>query len=93
LSCWGMSVVLLGDDGVAGLWKLQHIIDDALKKAGLGRLGRSRSTPHMTLLYDDRSIPEQFVEPVVWTVQEFVLIRSLMGQSHHIEFDRWPLLG
>jgi 2'-5' RNA ligase len=90
---FGSSVVLLGDDGVIGLLKLQHIIDDALKKAGLGRWGKSRSTPHMTLLYDDCGIPEQFVEPAVWTVQEFVLIRSLIGQSRHIEFDRWPLRG
>src|SRR6202012_5783369 len=85
------SVVLLGDDGIVGLSMLQHTINGAFKKAGLGRLGKSGSTPHMTLLYEARRVPEQFVEPVVWTVQEFVLIRSLIGQSHHEEFDRWPL--
>jgi RNA 2',3'-cyclic 3'-phosphodiesterase len=87
------SAALFGDDGVVGLLELQHIIDAAMKKAGLGRLGKSRSTPHMTLLYDDRGISKEFVEPVVWTVQEFVLIRSLIGHSHHTELDRWPLRG
>ena len=87
------SVVLLGDDGIVGLSMLQHTINGAFKKAGLGHLGKSGSTPHMTLLYECGGIPEQFVEPVVWSVQEFVLIRSLIGHSHHIEFERWPLHG
>jgi 2'-5' RNA ligase len=48
-------------------------------------------TPHVTLLYDDRMVPEQAVEPISWRVREFVLTHSLLGKTQHVELGRWPL--
>jgi 2'-5' RNA ligase len=45
----------------------------------------------VTLLYDERGIAEHAIEPVSWTVREFVLVHSLRGQSKYIPLGRWPL--
>jgi len=62
--------------------------------AGLGRLGldvERLRTPHVTILYDERRIPEQSVEPIRWRVGHLVLIKSFTGESQYIELGRWPL--
>jgi 2'-5' RNA ligase len=87
-------LVLRGDDGVSGLIALR----DRLVAATIGIPGsvpatRREFTPHLTLLYDAREIREEPVEEISWLVCEFVLIRSIFGQSHHIVLGRWPLRG
>jgi 2'-5' RNA ligase len=64
-----------------------------MKKAGIGRSIMSRFTPHMTLFYGDRIVIERSIEPIRWTVRDFVLVQSLRGrgQSRHIHLERWPL--
>lgn len=47
--------------------------------------------PHVTLLYDERMVAPEPVGPVSWTVREFVLVRSLLGQTRHERLGRWPL--
>lgn len=47
--------------------------------------------PHMTLLYDQQSVPDIAVKPVRWTAREFVLIDSLRGEGRHEILGRWPL--
>jgi RNA 2',3'-cyclic 3'-phosphodiesterase len=86
-------LVLVGGEGVVGLMAFQQAVGLAMKRAGLGRWVRSPFTPHMTLLYDDRVVGEQIVEPVSWRVQEFVLVHSLLGRTQHIPLGRWPLRG
>lgn len=52
-----------------------------------------RFTPHMTLFYDEASVPEhRLAEPVSWIAREFVLIRSFIGRCEYEYIDRWPLL-
>lgn len=85
--------VLRGGDGVASLIAFQQTLGDALKKTVLGRWAKPAYTPHVTLLYDDRSVPEQPVPAVSWTASEFVLIHSLIGQTLHVPLARWPLRG
>ena len=47
-------------------------------------------SPHLTLIYADRPLAERQVEPVGWTVREFVLVRS----HHGLEvLGRWALRG
>jgi 2'-5' RNA ligase len=57
----------------------------------LARWAKGVFTPHVTLLYDGMSVAEQPVDPISWTVGEFVLVHSLLGQTRHIILDRWPL--
>ncbi|OOG39847.1 2'-5' RNA ligase family protein [Polaromonas sp. A23] len=83
--------VLRGGDGVASLIAFQQTLGDALKKTVLGRWAKPAYTPHVTLLYDDRGVPEQPVPAVSWTASEFVLIHSLIGQTLHVPLARWPL--
>lgn len=85
-------LVLLGDEGgVLALRAFQRALGLALMRRGLGGAVESRYTPHLTLLYDHRQIAEQKVEPVTWVAREFVLVRSLIGQSRHEVLARLPL--
>jgi 2'-5' RNA ligase len=86
-------VVLVGEDGVAGLMQFQRELVAALDRTGIGRRKRRLYNPHVTLLYDDRRIPDQPVEAISWIVREFVLVCSLHGQGRHIPLARWPLRG
>ncbi len=83
--------VLRGDAGLAGLMAFQQALGLEMTKAGLGRWTKSAYTPHVTLLYDDLAVAEQAVQPISWTAREFVLVRSLIGQTLHVPLARWPL--
>jgi RNA 2',3'-cyclic 3'-phosphodiesterase len=85
-------LVLCGGDGVAKLIAFQRTLGDAIQTRGLGRV-KTQYTPHVTLLYDERGIERHAIEPVRWTVREFVLVHSLLGRTTHIPLGRWPLRG
>ena len=75
-------LVLLGGGDQSALQEFYGLLGDALRTAGFKRIQKS-FTPHMTLLYDSRLVPETPVPPVVWTVRNFVLVHSPYGQSRH----------
>ena len=50
-------------------------------------------TPHVTLLYDDGIVKEEYVEPVGWTVNEIVLLKAIMNRKTFQELGRWTLQG
>lgn len=83
-------LVLCSEDDVAELITLQRALGGEIHKRGLGR-AKPQYTPHVTLLYDERAIEDHAIEPVCWTVREFVLVHSLRGLSQHIPLGRWPL--
>ncbi|MEO7399848.1 MAG: 2'-5' RNA ligase family protein [Polaromonas sp.] len=85
--------VLRGGDGLAALMAFQQALGMAMKGAGLGSQVTSGYTPHVTLLYDDRCVAGQAVETIRWTVREFVLVHSQLGQSRHVPLSRWTLRG
>jgi 2'-5' RNA ligase len=86
------AVVLCGGAGVAGVVQLQHALAALLEPYGLcGHLPR-RPTPHLTLLYDYQCMPERAIAPIRWTVSDFVLIHSQLGQlAPYRVLGRWPL--
>ena len=45
----------------------------------------------VTLLFDVREVTQRPIDPLGWTVNVFVLVHSLIGQSKHIVLGRWPL--
>ena len=47
----------------------------------------------MTLFYDPRTIMPRAIDPVRWTMTEFVLVDSLRGQTKHVPLARWQLRG
>ena len=84
--------VLLGSEGVVGLMAFQAALGDALLHAGV-LVPRGHFKPHVTLLYDRGGFAPKAVEPITWTVREFVLIHSCLGKTRYDELGRWPLKG
>ncbi len=84
--------VLRGDDGIVGLLMLQEALGAVMEKASLGRRA-GHYTPHLTLMYGDRLVADQPIEPVGWTVREFVLVHSLLGRSRYVRLASFPLGG
>ena len=85
--------VLLAEQGVTALHAFQQALGAALKKNGLGGATQGDFKPHVTLLRDDTRLKPVAVAPVTWTVRDFVLIHSLLGQTRHVHLGRWPLRG
>ena len=86
-----LPLVLRAADGADALMDFQRALCVELIKAGVRHKGGSTFTPHVTLLYDAISVPRQTIEPIRWTVREFALIHSLLGQTRHIALKRWSL--
>ena len=80
--------VLIGDKGLEQLRSFRQTLGVALARKGLKRLAKREFTPHVTLLYADRKVEEYPIEPIRWTVNEFVLVHSMRGHRH---LARWPL--
>ncbi|MBI3367067.1 MAG: 2'-5' RNA ligase family protein [Burkholderiales bacterium] len=85
--------VLHSNDEMAPLMSFQQSLVGALRWAGLVLSQRedAQFKPHVTLLYDDRSVADEAIEPVGWTARDFVLVHSLIGQTRHVALGRWPL--
>ena len=84
-------LVLLGDDGVGGLTALQRSLGMAMREAGLGHRQQAGYTPHVTLMYGAFPVEERTIEPIKWTVSDFVLVHSHRGEGRHSRLGRWPL--
>ena len=86
-------LVLRGGEGLIALTAFQQALAMPLKKTAARHWLKPDYTPHLTLLYDDRSISLQAIETVAWTARELVLVHSMVGQSRHVHLGRWPLNG
>jgi 2'-5' RNA ligase len=84
-------LVLLGDEGVAALAAFQLTLAGAMQRTMPGGRTIGRYTPHMTMLYADRLVADHAVDAIGWTVRDFVLLHSLLGQNRHILLGQWPL--
>jgi RNA 2',3'-cyclic 3'-phosphodiesterase len=86
------ALVLTGDgDSVAGFLRLQAALKHALMKVGLRLPRQSGSSPHLTMMYVENRTPDFPIEPIGWTVSQFVLVDSLVGQSQHVHLGQWSL--
>ncbi|MGH6760396.1 MAG: 2'-5' RNA ligase family protein [Phyllobacterium sp.] len=83
-------LVLLCGKGADELRDFRHELGMAMKRSGLFRYARGSFTPHVTMLYDWKTVPERKIEPIVWKVHGLVLIHSLYGQHHHNRLAHWP---
>jgi hypothetical protein len=55
--------------------------------------GVQKRSPTITLLYTQKKIPDQHIEPISWIVDEFVLVDSLYEETTHNLIRRFPLRG
>lgn len=81
-------LVLIGEG--EGLTRLHTILGACLTRNGLPG-NRGAFTPHLTLLYNSRTISEQPIEPIRFVVRDFVLIHSKRGLSEYEILQRWTL--
>jgi 2'-5' RNA ligase len=88
-----LPLVLLAGDGASALTAFQRDLSTALMKVGLAHRVAKAFTPHVTLMYSDRKVPTQPVDPVRWRASEFVLVHSLIGQGRYSRLGQWPLSG
>ena len=86
-------VVLSGDEGVIGVNLLYSTIHRALVRPGMAPRREAEIAPHLTLVYDKAQVPETLIEPVSWTVEDFVLIYAVHGEGRFDVVGRWPLTG
>ncbi len=47
--------------------------------------------PHVTINYHGDRLRAQAIAPIGWTVDEILLIESVVGKTTHIEHGRWRL--
>ena len=87
-----LPLVLRESDVVnAGLASLQRALWGVLAQKGVPGPARTAFTPHVTLLYDQRSLAGQAVSPLQWVAGGCVLSRSFVGETRHQELGSWQL--
>lgn len=79
-------VVALGDDGVFGVETLHRNL-----AAALGLPAWPDFNPHMTLLYGSGPPQPLRFPPMSWSVRDFALIHSFVGESRYEVIRRFPL--
>lgn len=47
--------------------------------------------PHVTINYRGDRLGSQKIAPIGWTVDEILLMESVVGKTTHVEHGRWPL--
>lgn len=86
-------IVLVGDvEAIDGFSHLRNSLNDAVRAAGLSSDGGGFK-PHATLLYDQAEMPAEFIDTISWTVRDFRLIHSVVGETRYIDLGVWPLRG
>lgn len=80
---------LQGGEALGALIAFQKALGEKMAGAAL-RPDRS-FTPHITLIYDGRIVPEQMITPIAWTVERFALVQSKLGRTQHIVLREWVL--
>ena len=83
--------VLLGERGIVGLKAFRAELMKAVVREGVKTLSRNDFTPHVTLSYADRRLPERPIRPIGWRAEEVLLIHSEVGRSVYNILGRWPL--
>ncbi len=74
------------------LMNLHLLLTRGLRALGQPAAGGRAFAAHVTLLYDPRRVAEEPVEPIRWTVDTLVLIRSQVGSGKPYQIlRRWQL--
>ena len=49
--------------------------------------------PHVTINYHSDRLRAEKMPAIGWTVDEILLVESVVGKATHVEHGRWPLLA
>jgi RNA 2',3'-cyclic 3'-phosphodiesterase len=82
------------DGDLSTLFAFWETLGKYLRHAGVAirKNTRANFVPHVTLMYGDHAKSTTSIPPISWTVRDFVLIRSLLGQTKHITLETCPLI-
>jgi 2'-5' RNA ligase len=83
--------VLVNPTGNAALLEFHRVLVTELIRHRLAKRGDLNFDPHVTMLYDGISVPEQPVRPVSWRAREVVLILSHLGLTKYDRLKSWSL--
>ena len=86
-------LVLPPAEGGHALVAFYRQLGAALKEEGLGRFVSFDFMPHITLFYADRLVEEHPVKPISWTVNEFSLVVSHVGEGRYDLIGQWLMRG
>jgi len=87
-------VVLRCADRVMPVHALRQALRSGLLRFDLDVAPEESFTPHITLSYSHGGMVEPAaIEPIEWTVREFVLVHSLAGRKDYRILARWALPG
>lgn len=85
------SVALRPNGRSTGLALLQRAIHERVIAAGLSARQDWSFNPHMTLGYRDEAAFTRSIDPILWQVEELVLVHSHVGETRHDIVGRWDL--
>lgn len=85
------SVALRPKGRSTGLALLQRAIHARVIAAGLSAREGWSFNPHMTLGYRLEPPFARSIDPIMWQVEELVLVHSHVGQTKHDTIGRWAL--
>lgn len=83
--------VLYAKVGCEALASFHRHLGGKMAQAGLSCGTTRRFVPHVTLLCGHTRFAERRVEPITWTVYDFVLVHGKLGQSRYHILGRWRL--
>lgn len=84
---WPLVLFAKGD----GLFELHKALGRAMGRSGLK--AAEGFVPHMTLLYGEKPMPLQRIEPIRFVSREFSLVHSELRLTRYNLIHRWPLEG
>lgn len=87
-------VVLCCGEGIHAVMGLRRALGNAFEEDEAVTASRVSFTPHVTLLYDRKMIPETALdEPLHWAVRKVWLVHSLVGRGRYQALADWTLHG
>lgn len=93
LSFSNRSAALRPSRAVPLLTDLQRSVADAMRGAGVALRPSWSFSPHQTLFYRAGRPEQRKVQGFSWRVEQFVLLCSHVGHTHHEILGTWPLKG
>lgn len=83
---------LVGVQATRGLRTFRKTLVQHLIELGVP-VPNYQSPPHISLVYGPPIKRRIEIPPIGWQVEEFLLVRSIHGESRHEVLGRWPLIA
>ncbi|WP_333814395.1 2'-5' RNA ligase family protein [Tabrizicola sp.] len=85
-------LVMATDKASGDLSEIAADLHAACRSMSIAGSRSVKVTPHVTLAYGTGFADIRYLaEPILWRIEEIVLIDSLRGQNRHVHLGRWPL--